>query len=547
MKKLDQIPKTVIYVSVLISLALTPWMNVDSMIIPKVIILFLLAAYIIPKINLLGFLKYRNVYINMVFTVVFLIIMQMILVMTFSDAPVEQQVFGRTGRGLGLITYVSLMIILVAVMVFFNYKNSILIISGICISSFVSSAYSILQFFGLDLINWSTKTNGIIGTLGNPNFQSAFAAMSLPFTLVFIIKNNLKLKFVGILFFSTMIFTLYISESYQGYISVFLSLGVILSSYLWVKSKILFYIFSSSISVSTGVLTLGLFNSGPLSELIYKYSVKSRGEMWRTSIATSSDNPIFGIGLDSFGDYSNYYKSASDAVGVNEYIDNSHNYFLEYAATGGYLLAFLHLLLVLITAFSFLKVQLNLGKFDLNISTLFGAWVAFQGQTLISPANITLLLWNFIISGFIIGIASGVQENFLPDEIQIRTKLTSVRLGSVFLLSVVLIVMFPYFNADRLQQKADRTGDVLLAVQAAKMYPEATMRYQRIGVELLQAGFVEQSVEIGRAAVAFNPNSFYGWAFLLSSDSTEEKNKAVSELKRLDPFNKIIMELNYFE
>ena len=178
---LNQIPKTIIYVSVLVSLCLTPWINTDSLVIPKVIVLFYLAAYLLPKINFLYFLKNRNIYLNSILMISVLIIIQMLMVLIFTNAPFDQQIFGRSGRGLGFITYVSLIIVLLAVTVFFTYDNYNLIIYGICISSTISSFYSILQYFGLDLIDWATKTNGVIGTLGNPNFQSAFAAMTLPF------------------------------------------------------------------------------------------------------------------------------------------------------------------------------------------------------------------------------------------------------------------------------------------------------------------------------------------------------------------------------
>ena len=497
---LNQIPKTIIYVSVLVSLCLTPWMNVDSLVI-----------------------------------------------LIFTDSPFDQQIFGRSGRGLGLITYVSLIIVLLAVTVFLTYENSSLIIYGICVSSTISSFYSILQYFGLDLIDWASKTNGIIGTLGNPNFQSAFAALALPFTLVFLTKNNTKFKIIGVAFALLTTFTIYICESYQGYIAALLSLSVIFTLYLWKLKRLYLYIALTSMSVGIFSLISGIFNSGPLSGLIFKSSIASRGEMWRTSLSTSSDNPIFGIGIDSFGDYSNYYKSASDAMGINEYIDNSHNYFLEYAATGGYPLAILHILLVLLTAFSFLKLQSNLGKFDINLSTLFGAWVAFQSQSLISPASISLMLWNFIITGFIVGSAAKIESYPKVNISSVKTKNQPVRFFSALLLIGAIVISYPYFNADRLQKKSAASGDVLLAVKVAKMYPESVLRYQKIGIELLEAGFVEQSVDIARSATKFNPNSFYGWALLLSSNSTVEKNKAVKELKRLDPYNKIIMNLDYFE
>jgi O-antigen ligase len=544
---LNQIPKTIIYVSVLISLCITPWINVDSQVIPKVIILFCLASYLLPKINFLYFLKHKNIYLNSIFLISVLIVIQMLLVIIFTNAPIDQQIFGRSGRGLGLITYISLIIVLLAVTVFMTYDNSNLIIYGICISSTVSSLYSILQYFGLDLIDWASKTNGIIGTLGNPNFQSAFAAMSLPFAIVFLRKNNVKFRMLAVAFALLTTFTIYICESYQGYIAALLSLSIIFSLYLWKLKRVYLYMALTTVSIGIFGLISGIFNSGPFSGFIFKSSVASRREMWRTSLSTSSDNPVFGIGIDSFGDYSNYYQSASDAMGINEYIDNSHNYFLEYAATGGYPLAILHIFLILLTVFSFIKIQYNLEKFDINLSTLFGAWVAFQSQSLISPANISLMLWNFIITGFIVGSAAKINSHPAVDMSSIKTKNLNSGFFSILLLIAAIVISYPYFNADMLQKKSAASGDVLLAVKVAKMHPESIIRYQKIGVELLQAGFVEQSVDIARAAVKFSPNSFYGWALLLSSNSTLEKNKAVKELKRLNPHNKLVMELDYFE
>jgi len=545
--KSEQIAKVIIYLSIVISVVVTPWINVDSMIVPKVVILFCLSFYLLPRINVLYNVMQRNILFKLLLMFVILIIVQMIMVLIFTEAPLEQQIFGRGGRGLGFLTYLSLMIILVAVSVYFSTFKSNLIINGILTSSVTSSVYSILQYFGIDIINWATRTNGIIGTLGNPNFQSVFAAMALPlsFTFLKVNKFNYKMAFISSFFLS--IFTIYICRSFQGYIAGSLSLMTVVALYLFQKSKVGFYVLLPNILVSIFAVGAGIFNSGPLSGLLYKSSVESRNEMWRTSWSTSTNNPIFGIGLDSFGDHSNYYKSPADAAGINEYIDNSHNYFLEYAATGGYALAFLHFALIALTVFSFLKVLSNKEKFDLNLAAIFGSWVAFQAQSLIGPANISLLLWNFIITGFIIGAASETLSVKNSEPLRLKEKTTSVKMLSTPLLIVALAISYPYFNADRLLLKSSQIGNVSLAVQSAKMYPESVFRYQRVGVELLQAGFIDQSLDVARAAIKFNPNSFYGWALLLSSPSIDEKNSAVKELKRLDPYNQIVMDLEYYE
>jgi hypothetical protein len=172
MSILNQKPKIIIYASVLISLCLTPWMNIDSLVIPKVIFLFCLASYLLPRINLLYFLKYRNIYLNSIFIISVLIIIQMLLVLIITNAPFDQQIFGRNGRGLGLITYISLIIVLLAVTVFFTYDNSNLIIFGICISSAISSFYVFCAWISSQVrTNCYSGGNDLSGVeLGNSDF-----------------------------------------------------------------------------------------------------------------------------------------------------------------------------------------------------------------------------------------------------------------------------------------------------------------------------------------------------------------------------------------
>jgi predicted Zn-dependent protease len=56
-----------------------------------------------------------------------------------------------------------------------------------------------------------------------------------------------------------------------------------------------------------------------------------------------------------------------------------------------------------------------------------------------------------------------------------------------------------------------------------------------------------QALEVARAAVAFNPNSFSGWALVLANDlsTLEEKKEALKQLKRLDPFNKLLNDVKF--
>ena len=150
-----------------------------------------------------------------------------------------------------------------------------------------------------------------------------------------------------------------------------------------------------------------------------------------------------------------------------------------------------------------------------------------------------------MISGYIIG--SSIKH--IPSETisKISSNKEYKRTNKLSILFVIfaLILTFPFFNVDRLQLKSLNSGDALLAVKVAKMYPESSSRYQRLGLELTKAGLMVQALEVARAAVDFNPNSFTGWALVLANDLAplEEKKVALEELKRLDPFNKMLKDV----
>jgi hypothetical protein len=135
--------------------------------------------YLLPFIfiNIKSFLSQRP--LKFLFVLSGLMILQMILVMIFSSAPMEQQVFGKTGRGLGFLTEISLLIMMLAAASYAENNKIHFLINGMVFSAAITSVYSILQKNGLDFVDWYTRTNGIIGTLGNPNFQAAFAAIAI--------------------------------------------------------------------------------------------------------------------------------------------------------------------------------------------------------------------------------------------------------------------------------------------------------------------------------------------------------------------------------
>ena len=534
----------VILIGVLTTLALTSWVNVDALVIPKVIIVFCSAMYLLPLVIANGKSFFQHSRLKTLLILVICMAIQMVFVVFASSAPIEQQIFGKTGRGQGFLVEISILIITLIAARYVELRRINYLINGLLFSVLISSIYSILQRFGLDIFTWYSRTNGIIGTLGNPNFQSALAAIAIVPAASYIWHKGVRPKVLSLALCLILGYTIYICQSTQGYIVAALSITVNLLIYLWYQNRLLFS-GALLVSISSGLVSIfGMLNIGPLSSFLYKQSVTSRGEFMRTALTGANDNPILGVGLDSFGDVSQFYKSAKDYAGINEFTDNAHNYFLQYAVTGGYLLAVLYLLLTLLALGSFFVLQKNLGKFDLRITAIFSVWVGFQAQSLISPGTIPLILWGSIINGSIIGLSVwGTQET------DTRT-LNANNLFKPFgylLLFLGLLITYPYFNVDRLQLKSLNSGDALLAVKSAKAYPEANLRYSRIGIKLLESGLPDQALEVGRAAVKFNPNAITAWALILANSTApmDERKKAQQEILRLDPFNDEIRKIEF--
>jgi O-antigen ligase len=530
--------KTLAVLAFVNTLIVTPFFNKDGMIIPKLILMFTVTMYLLPMLVI----NYKRFFVHSIEKLLFflqsLVLVHSIFVVAFSSAPLEQQLFGRTGRGLGFFTIISLAVLfLSAILLVANHENRI--IFWLITAAFFSTLYSVLQSFGIDLLKWDSKTNGVIGTLGNPNFQSAFAAMVLVPTFLYFWSIK-KQHLYAIALFVFFVFAIYRTQSRQGFVAGFFSVTIALLLYFWYKNKLVFVTVLFSGSISAFLAIAGMLNYGPLSNYLYNQSVQSRGDFWRSAFNTANSHPFFGVGLDSFGDSFLKYR---DQVAVNhtfaEYTDNAHNFFLEQAATGGYPLASLNLIIVLMVIYAFYKVQKANKKFDPILVSLFSAWVAFQMTSVISPGNIVTMYWNALISGAIIGLVKMANSNKIISVGGQGVTVKSNRWFSNVLATLGFILMFPMFNTDRLQLLGMQNGDGDLVIKASMSFPESTVRYSQIGQDLLNSGLPQQALELSRSAVEFNPQSAGLWALIMVNPNAtmEERLNAKKIILELDPLN----------
>ena len=107
-----------VYGAVFITLVISPF-NFDGILLPKMIFLFLFTAYSMPiLLNRLTTSEVSRKQRTLFFLLPLLVLVNFLIIIIASSAPFEQQIFGRSGRGLGLITYFSLIILTLNSIVF---------------------------------------------------------------------------------------------------------------------------------------------------------------------------------------------------------------------------------------------------------------------------------------------------------------------------------------------------------------------------------------------------------------------------------------------
>jgi hypothetical protein len=186
------------------------------------------------------------------------------------------------------------------------------------------------------------------------------------------------------------------------------------------------------------------------------------------------------------------------------------------------------------------KLILISNKFDRTLTALICGWVCYLAQSMISPETITLLVWNSIFTGSIIGLLIKKENINLVDQKLFSNYTLILKPLSILLFLISVLFTYPYFNVDKLQQDSSKKGDANLAIVSATSFPESTIRYSRIGQSLIDANLLPQALEVARSAVKFNPNAPSAWGLILVNGlaTKEERINALAQLKLLDPTNK---------
>lgn len=336
--------------------------------------------------------------------------------------------FGEYMRKNGFLTYFCLVIISATVYLSIRLENLETIFKTFLFVLIPETIYGTLQHFGQDFVNWNNQYNPIIGTLGNPNFSAATYAVLAVLIGTYTHKSNYS-RILKVLIYSLTSFVVLIifwTNAKQGLIALFFGYATYLLLYLYVtRNKLAAPVFLIFLIASL-LIVLGMLQSGPLKTFLYKDSVSLRGYYWRAGIQMFRDNLIFGVGLDSYGDFFKQYRERQYPYtrGFDITSTNAHNTFIQHFATGGIFVGSLYVLILAIVIFKIFKFMKTIrsefsvkesNHYTFQIISLFSALIAFHAQSFVSIDNLGIGILGWFLTASILGCLEIIRKSEVLD------------------------------------------------------------------------------------------------------------------------------------
>lgn len=472
-----------------------------------------------------------------------------------SNLDWREQFFGVSGRNTGIISYLSLVSVLLAVVFFYSSNLFSRFLLMLVASGLISGAYGLLQLLSLDPINWQNPYNPVIGFLGNPNFQSSFLGISTVALFSYTISSSSRLNLrvfsgIGILLNSVVI---YKSDSQQGALVLILGISLVTLGYLYaLRSKIYFRLLSVlfSLGIFTGIM--GILEKGPLASILYKPSVTFRGDYWRAGFKMFNENILTGLGIDSYGSYYRQYRDLAAVTRRGPEITSNaaHNVVIDLAANGGLLLVVPYLLLIVFTFWIFVRaIRVQSGNKSLIL--IFALWICYQAQSIISINQLALAAWGWVLMGLTIALSLNTLNKTEPSSENKKlgkSKLpqNQISASTVLLVFLSLVVGISIgalpLNASANQKSAITSGKTDSVIAAAYSNPLDPNRMNVLAAILANYSYPDEALKVSKKTVEIFPLSYDAWRIIsqLDTASSSEKAKALQEMRRLDPLNETI-------
>jgi O-antigen ligase len=538
--------------SIAVSLFISPGNSIDPMSLPKLVLLsilgFLAGGFAFARVD---FFKDRKSRPFLLFTSLFLF--QLLAVFIFDNSDFAFKFYGTSSRNTGTLAYTALALLMLASTVSASrrvlqrYSISLVVVGSIL------SLYGILQSRGVDFYEFNNAyASNVFGTFGNPNFQSAFMGITGTVALTWVCFSHTKLIFkLGlIVFVGLAVYNIFLSSE-QGYLTLLAGFTSAIVIFLLSKKQRILGYTVLGFGGTAGLLVLaGIFNKGPIADVIYKSSLQARSFYWEAAVRMMIDHPLFGVGMDGFGDW--YRRSRTQEIAdfnVGITADTAHNIPLDIGSGGGIPLLLIYLGLIGLALISIVRILKRTTSFDLVFTSVAAAWFAYQAQSLISINQIGIGVWGWSLTGLLIGYELQTRSPEKDSQSKVQRKV--IKKQQISALAVVTSFIFgglglagaiPPYSAAAKFYKALQSGDAEVIQPAAYLQPNDRARYLYVAKILIDNKLDNRAIKVLSDALVIYPDSFDLWQ-TWSSVPTATPNqiaRAKSEMRRLDPYNKEI-------
>jgi len=476
----------------------------------------------------------------------------------FSESPFTQNLYGVYGRNTGFLTYLFLTGIMLSALTLANSAGFKNLFFGFFITGVVNVAYcGWVVFFG-DFVGWNNPYGNILGLFGNPNFIGAFLGIWISSTVGYVLVNKIPnwQRALVVLLVILAMYEVYMSRAVQGVVVTAAGLATVLFYFIRSKTKgsLVISVYSGGV-VGFGILSLfGALQKGPLAEYVYKTSVSLRGAYWNAGMQMGLENPLTGVGMDSYGDWYRRARSEHAATvlpGPTTVTNSAHNVFLDIFSYGGFPLLISYVALVALGAWAIINHLRRSRVYDPVFVALSVAWVGYQLQSIISINQIGLAVWGWVFTGALIAYEATQSrgektENEPTRKVHRKIQNNSQVISNPLIVGVGvvlgLLLASPPISADMAWLKGTKSGNYLevqKALAPSYLRPSSSQRLAEMALLLENSKLYDQAREYALRATKFNPNYTDAWYALYSvkNSTQEEKSEALNNLKRLDPFN----------
>jgi hypothetical protein len=407
-----------------------------------------------------------------------------------------QGLFGDYGRGVGLLAYVAVVVVFLAVVRSHRPDDVADLGVAVVVSTVPVIGIALLQVLGRQPFGLSSETSDIVGTLGQANFVAGYAGVALPFALWAAIRwRRDPLALVGALVLAAATVVVgYETHSFQALPAM--AAGVLVLALVLVHER-----FGSRILAATAVALLVVAAGVGIAGHTYldrevRSGLDERVLLWQAGRDIALDHPVLGTGPSGYvAEFSSHRPRVHvNKFGVATVADSPHDVPLGMFVIGGLPLGLLYLAIVGATGVRLVRgLRRTSGETRLLLAAFGGGWLAYQVQSLVSIETASLLVAHAVTAAGIWVLTSGISVRTVevPGLVPVRSGSGLVRRSTVIRAGAVAIV--------------------LGALWATTLPVRADVAY-RHSLERTAGGDIQGAVDASRSATALTPWQGRYWA-----------------------------------